>query len=132
MSWTPVVNQSRPNEFDFQGIKNDGFESDVSQKETPDVVLDGVTTISIGNVGSVPTGQSPEVKNSGTKTHAVLDFYLPTGPAGATGPEGPKGDPFVYSDFTPEQLEALRGPKGDTGRRKARPVRKAIRESKAQ
>ena len=115
MSWTPVVNQTKSNDFDFQGIKNDGFESDVFQNETPDVVLDGVTTISIGNVESVPTGQSPEVKNSGTKTHAVLDFYLPSGPAGATGPAGPKGDPFEYSDFTPEQLEALRGPKGDTG-----------------
>ena len=26
-----------------------------------------------------------------------------------------KGDPFTYSDFTPEQLEALKGPKGDKG-----------------
>lgn len=28
---------------------------------------------------------------------------------------GPKGDPFEYSDFTPAQLEALKGPKGDPG-----------------
>lgn len=28
---------------------------------------------------------------------------------------GPKGDPFLYSDFTPEQLEALRGPRGIQG-----------------
>lgn len=28
---------------------------------------------------------------------------------------GPKGDPFEYSDFTPAQLEALRGPRGYTG-----------------
>lgn len=26
-----------------------------------------------------------------------------------------KGEPFKYSDFTPEQLEELKGPKGDTG-----------------
>ena len=26
---------------------------------------------------------------------------------------GPKGNPFVYADFTAEQLEGLRGPKGD-------------------
>ena len=26
---------------------------------------------------------------------------------------GPKGDPFVYEDFTPEQLAALKGAKGD-------------------
>ena len=43
------------------------------------------------------------------------------GPAGATGPMGPegppgeKGDPFVYEDFTPKQLEALTGPPGPQG-----------------
>jgi len=31
------------------------------------------------------------------------------------GERGPKGDPFTYSDFTAEQLSALRGPKGNTG-----------------
>lgn len=31
------------------------------------------------------------------------------------GPQGPKGDPFLYSDFTPEQLEGLRGPQGEQG-----------------
>ena len=29
--------------------------------------------------------------------------------------KGPKGEPFRYSDFTAEQLQALRGPKGDPG-----------------
>ena len=29
--------------------------------------------------------------------------------------KGPKGDPFTYSDFTPEQLAALKGDKGDDG-----------------
>ena len=41
-----------------------------------------------------------------------------TGARGATGPQGPKGDKgdaFVYADFTPTQLAALKGPKGDTG-----------------
>ena len=37
------------------------------------------------------------------------------GPIGETGPAGPKGDAFTYSDFTPEQLNALKGPKGDQG-----------------
>lgn len=31
------------------------------------------------------------------------------------GPPGPKGEPFKYSDFTPDQLNALKGPKGDKG-----------------
>lgn len=31
------------------------------------------------------------------------------------GAPGPKGEPFKYSDFTQEQLNALKGPKGDKG-----------------
>ena len=31
------------------------------------------------------------------------------------GPKGDKGEPFKYSDFTVEQLAALKGPKGDPG-----------------
>lgn len=38
-----------------------------------------------------------------------------TGAQGEKGDKGDKGDPFIYADFTPEQLEALKGPKGDTG-----------------
>lgn len=38
-----------------------------------------------------------------------------TGAQGAPGEKGDKGDPFVYADFTPEQLAALKGEKGDKG-----------------
>lgn len=34
---------------------------------------------------------------------------------GPQGEPGPKGEPFRYEDFTPEQLEALKGPKGEDG-----------------
>ena len=34
---------------------------------------------------------------------------------GPQGDPGPKGEPFRYEDFTPEQLEALKGPKGNDG-----------------
>lgn len=37
------------------------------------------------------------------------------GPKGEQGLPGPKGEPFRYSDFTQEQLNALKGPKGDKG-----------------
>ena len=37
------------------------------------------------------------------------------GEKGDTGAKGDKGDPFTYSDFTPEQLAALKGAKGDKG-----------------
>ena len=48
----------------------------------------------------------------------------PPGPPGYTpikgidyndGLNGEKGDPFTYDDFTPDQLEALRGPEGPPG-----------------
>lgn len=29
--------------------------------------------------------------------------------------KGPQGKPFTYNDFTPDQLNALKGPKGDPG-----------------
>ena len=38
-----------------------------------------------------------------------------TGPQGPQGPKGDKGDAFTYSDFTAEQLAALKGPQGDKG-----------------
>lgn len=37
------------------------------------------------------------------------------GATGATGAQGEKGDPFTYEDFTPAQLEALRGEQGVQG-----------------
>lgn len=37
------------------------------------------------------------------------------GPRGEQGIQGPKGNPFTYSDFTAEQLAALKGPKGEKG-----------------
>lgn len=37
------------------------------------------------------------------------------GRQGDTGLRGAKGDPFVYADFTPEQLAALKGEKGEPG-----------------
>lgn len=36
---------------------------------------------------------------------------------GPQGPQGERGEPFTYDDFTPEQLEALRGPQGIQGER---------------
>ena len=30
--------------------------------------------------------------------------------------KGPKGDPFTYADFTPEQLAGLAGPEGPPGK----------------
>lgn len=42
---------------------------------------------------------------------------------GAKGNKGDKGDPFTYDDFTPEQLAALKGAKGDAGKDGYTPIK---------
>lgn len=48
------------------------------------------------------------------KVPKVVDVIIPIA-QGLPGTKGDKGDPFQYEDFTPEQLESLKGPKGDDG-----------------
>ena len=69
-----------------------------------------------------PIGPKGEIGERGPKGDPfVYSDFTPEqlaalkGPQGEIGERGPKGDPFVYSDFTPEQLAALKGPKGDIG-----------------
>ena len=87
------------------------------------------------DTASHPTKIGPDyyvyIWNSATKTYDKTDIYVKgdkgnqgekgeiglAGPKGEAGPKGPKGDAFKYSDFTQEQLAALKGPKGDKGDR---------------
>ena len=83
------------------------------------------------------TGTLADVERAGNAAQAVADevqrrldngdFVGPQGPQGEKGDPGAKGekgekgetgakgDAFTFGDFTLEQLESLRGPKGDTG-----------------
>ena len=65
---------------------------------------------------------SPSVGDAyGVGTGAPYDIYIYGGGSGwvnngpLQGARGEKGDAFTYSDFTEEQLAALKGEKGDTG-----------------
>lgn len=52
------------------------------------------------------------IKNANGNWQAISTFQGPPGPKGETGP---KGADFKYSDFTSEQLAALKGPQGLQG-----------------
>ena len=62
-------------------------------------------TVSI-EVNMVGSGETASVEKSGPDASPHFKMNIP---------KGDKGDPFVYSDFTEEQLLALKGPKGDKG-----------------
>lgn len=70
-----------------------------------------VKEVSVSEFTTVEVLSTELIEPQGTNTGPIK---VVKGEKGDTGPQGPKGDPFVYSDFTPEQLEALRGPKGDS------------------
>ena len=57
----------------------------------------------------------PGVVIDGTETNKIKfgDGVTPWNELGWW--KGPKGDPFTYADFTPEQLDLLKGDRGETG-----------------
>ena len=52
----------------------------------------GPATIQIGNVETIEPNEEAEVVNSGTPIDVVLDFKLPRGEQGETGPRGLPGE----------------------------------------
>lgn len=60
----------------------------VTVPETPTTVAVYDGAAATVEIGTVTTGETASVTNSGTAQHAVLDFVLEAGPTGATGPAG--------------------------------------------
>ena len=86
-----------------------------------------VVTVNVGSTETLEAGSDATVTNSGTEKDMILNFGIPKGDKGDKGDTGDKGDkgdkgdrgekgePFVYSDFTADQLALLKGEKGDKG-----------------
>lgn len=84
-----------------------------------------VTTLAPGSQGSATvnlTGNSydwhfniPQGLKGDKGDPFTYDQFTPAQLEGLKGSKGDKGNPFTYSDFTSEQLEALRGPRGEKG-----------------
>lgn len=75
-------------------------------------------------VGTVTSGQTASVVNSGTSSAAVFDFVLPkgdkgdkgdTGPTGPTGPEGPQGETGATGPTGPAGPAGADGQDGTDG-----------------
>ena len=80
----------------------------VNVEEIPEIVIGMQNATYQGPPGATgPKGDKGDIGPQGPKGD--------TGAQGPKGDKGDKGDAFVYSDFTPEQLSALKGEKGDTG-----------------
>lgn len=54
-------------------------------------------TVQVGTVTTVPYGTSATVTNVGSTTNAILNFTIPQGQTGSTGPQGPAGDTVPIS-----------------------------------
>lgn len=78
------------------------------------------------NIGTVISGETASVRNSGADGNVVLDFVVPRGevgprgvtgpigPAGPTGPEGPIGPVGPQGPQGPIGATGPEGPRGDT------------------
>ena len=73
---------------------------------------ESIQTISVGEVITGDPGSSAKVSTTDTETGVELNFTIPQGPKGDTGPQGeqgPKGDPGEQGP------QGEQGPKGDPG-----------------
>jgi hypothetical protein len=65
-------------------------DQDAVTKKQLDVGLDAAagSTVDAGTTYTIAAGEDADVKNVGTKTDAVFDFYIPQGPKGDRGEDG--------------------------------------------
>lgn len=72
----------------------------------------GPVTITIASTNTTEPGTNANVVNIGDNQNAILEFSIPRGDTGATGPQGLQG---VTGPTGPQGLQGVTGPTGPTG-----------------
>ena len=87
-------------------------ENTYTKAQTDNKIVEEIAKAQIGGSGEV------DLSAYATKNYVddeISKVELKEGPQGPAGPAGADGKAFTYDMFTGEQLEALRGPKGEQG-----------------
>ena len=75
----------------------------------------GAATITVGTTTTTDPGTDATITNSGTNENVILNFTIPRGEDGATGPTGPIGLTGPTGATGPTGPIGLTGPTGATG-----------------
>ncbi len=76
---------------------------------------DGAGTVTVGTTTTGAAGTNAFVTNTGTAQNAVLNFTIPRGETGATGPQGPQGETGATGPQGPQGETGAIGPQGPQG-----------------
>ena len=104
---TALAQAKASGEFDGANGKDGAQGEKGADGITPSIGDNGNWYLGATDTGKPSLGEKGDTGEKGEKGD--------TGATGLQGPKGDKGDAFTYSDFTAEQLAALKGEKGDTG-----------------
>ena len=85
------INANVTNNQITASVSEDKIDATVSGGFGPSGAAGAAATITVGTVTTGAPGTSASVVNAGTSSAAVLNFTIPAGAAGATGPQGATG-----------------------------------------
>ena len=72
-------------------------------------------TVTVGTTTTGDAGTNASVTNTGTAQNAILNFTIPRGETGATGPQGPQGETGAIGPQGPQGETGAVGPQGPAG-----------------
>lgn len=75
----------------------------------------GAATITVGKTTTTNPGTNATVTNVGTNENVILNFGIPRGATGPTGPQGLQGETGATGPTGPQGLQGETGATGPTG-----------------